>query len=186
MRILCVFIMVCSLGGCTTISSKNADYKIIASWSQKEFILPDSLIFYYFDRDSTEKQFCKNLNSIKIIAFINGSCPDCILELNKWYSFIEETKNYNLKYLFVVYYFDFMQFKSYLSEVHFEEPFILDKKNHIFEINNFPEEKKFHCVLLDRQNKIILIGNPILSQSLKELYLEQIGLHSLNAANDIP
>ncbi len=175
MRILYILLITSILGGCVNNSSKkNKYYQTIVSWRQKELVIPDSLKFYYFDGDSTEKICIKSLNTLKIVSFINGSCPDCILELNNWHIFTEEIKNYNLKHLIIVHYNDLMQFKSNLLAVDFKGPFILDKYNKIFENNNLPEEKIFHCLLLDQQNKTILIGNPTFSQKMRDLYLEQI------------
>lgn len=39
-------------------------------------------------------------------------------------------------------------------------------------MNHFPSERAFQTFLLDRENKIIAIGNPILNPKVKELYLK--------------
>ena len=45
----------------------------------------------------------------------------------------------------------------------------LDKFNIL---NHFPSEKAFQTFLLNKKNKIIAIGNPILNPKVKELYLK--------------
>lgn len=41
-------------------------------------------------------------------------------------------------------------------------------------INHFPSRQQFQCFLLDSDNKVVYIGNPIHNHRIKRIYLSQI------------
>lgn len=41
-------------------------------------------------------------------------------------------------------------------------------------LNHFPTDMAFHTFLLDKENKVVAIGNPIHNSKVKELYLKII------------
>lgn len=54
----------------------------------------------------------------------------------------------------------------------FTHPVCLDVSDKFNILNHFPSEKAFQTFLLNKKNKIIAIGNPILNPKVKELYLK--------------
>lgn len=60
----------------------------------------------------------------------------------------------------------------------FPYPFFLDSMNTYSIQNTFVEENKsFRTVLTDRNNKILLIGDPSSSKGMQELYVNEIKKH---------
>ena len=57
---------------------------------------------------------------------------------------------------------------------HFEYPLFLDKNRQMQQINNFPKEPMFQTFLLDKNNRVLLIGNPIGNTKLWNLYKDII------------
>jgi hypothetical protein len=53
---------------------------------------------------------------------------------------------------------------------HFPHPIYLDMENELNRLNHFPSQPEFQCFLLDKDNKVMLIGNPTLSSKIWELY----------------
>ena len=51
----------------------------------------------------------------------------------------------------------------------FDEPIIYDYHNQFFKLNQFPPDP-YRTFLLDKQNKVQLIGNPVETPQLWELY----------------
>ena len=112
-----------------------------------------------------------------IITFLWGDCNSCISDLKKWdsyFHFINNKKDIDI--LFYLYTSDLKFFKKslYSKEIH-KFPLILDHKNSFIIKNNLPHNKKmYQTFLLDSNNKVILVGNPIYSEKLMELYKEEI------------
>ena len=50
----------------------------------------------------------------------------------------------------------------------------IDKNNKFNKLNKFPSNMNFQTFLLDRNNRVIAIGNPIYNPKVKELYLKII------------
>jgi hypothetical protein len=46
----------------------------------------------------------------------------------------------------------------------------MDMENTIMKLNNFPKEQDFRCFLLDKDNKVVMVGNPVLNPGIWELY----------------
>jgi len=57
----------------------------------------------------------------------------------------------------------------------FSYPFFLDMKCDFFTKNNFMKKSShFETVLTGRENTILLLGNPIRSKEMKDIYLNEI------------
>jgi hypothetical protein len=56
----------------------------------------------------------------------------------------------------------------------FVYPVCIDEKDSLNILNKFPSEMEYQTFLLDRDNKIIAIGNPIHNSKIKNLYLKII------------
>ena len=56
----------------------------------------------------------------------------------------------------------------------FQYPVFLDEMGTFDTLNHFPTNMTFQTFLLDKDNKIVAIGNPVLNPMVKELYLEKL------------
>ena len=67
-----------------------------------------------------------------------------------------------------------------------KDPFILhsplyDPENHYIKMNKLPDNKLLNTFLIDPNGKIVVIGNPIISNKIATLYKNEID----RAENDI-
>jgi hypothetical protein len=62
------------------------------------------------------------------------------------------------------------EIKLLLRNSHFDCPVFVDVENEIMRLNNFPKDSKFQCFLLDKDNKVIMIGNPVYNRAIWESY----------------
>ena len=60
------------------------------------------------------------------------------------------------------------------KQQHFDYPIFIDKKRKMQRINNFPKEPIYQTFLLDKNNRVLLIGNPIGNIKLWKLYKDII------------
>lgn len=61
-----------------------------------------------------------------------------------------------------------------LKSEEFVYPICIDEKDSLNKLNHFPSDMMFQTFLLDKNNKVLAIGNPIHNPHIKELYLKII------------
>lgn len=113
-------------------------------------------------------------NWYKIVTYIDGGCGNCIYDLMKWDELISESKYIEVEFVFFIRAIDVKQLQYMLKEINFTHQVIIDKSNLFFTKNLLPEDKRFHTFLVNNENKILLVGNPISALQIKELYFETI------------
>jgi hypothetical protein len=57
---------------------------------------------------------------------------------------------------------------------HFDYPVFIDANNALEPMNNFPKLPQYQCFLLDKDNKVLLIGNPVSNPRIWELYKQTV------------
>ncbi len=117
----------------------------------------------------------KHHKALKIATFVDGGCAACIDDLIKWKNWVTQYKQ-DIEFLFFVYAFD-KQAMSYIdsSKVKMDHPLIFDPKKSFLIKNNLPPDKKmFQTFLLDKDNNVLLVGNPLFNNKLAELYKREI------------
>ena len=156
---------------------KRIQESIVEEYFGKRMILPDTLPILYnfenslFARDSLLK------SKYKICTCIWSDCRSCLYELIEWQSLIDSFKVIgNVNFLFYTYTSDYDMFIQELyPEISFHYPIILDTLNLFCTLNNInPQNKLCNTFLLDEDNEVILIGNPIMGKAIKQLYYNTI------------
>ena len=56
----------------------------------------------------------------------------------------------------------------------FDWPVCLDQKNELDHLNQFPEDEQFHAFLLDRNFRVLVVGDPMRNLEIRNLYLKHI------------
>jgi hypothetical protein len=69
---------------------------------------------------------------------------------------------------------------SVFKQANFTYPLFLDMNNSINRLNHFPQQQSYQCFLLDKDNKVLMIGNPVLNPKIWDLYKEQISGNKLS------
>jgi hypothetical protein len=151
--------------------------------SQKINIPTESLTVYIKDhlKNATIKENNIKNAEFKFIVYSDSiECGSCYMnQLTGWLKYIYYAQEHPDKLGF---YFIFSPrvgkleevLKSF-NEIFFEYPIYVDE-NRIFEEQNptIPKNKRMHCFLLDKDNKVILIGNPIRNKKVESLFFEII------------
>lgn len=61
-----------------------------------------------------------------------------------------------------------------IEKDNFDKPICMDQSDRLNELNHFPADGRFQTFLLDKDNKVVVIGNPIHNPNIRELYLKEI------------
>ena len=56
----------------------------------------------------------------------------------------------------------------------FDRPICIDLDDRLNKLNKFPADMTFQTFLLDKNNKVTVLGNPVHNTAVKDLYLKQI------------
>ncbi len=119
---------------------------------------------------------------LKVVNYQDkAGCTTCRMQPAKWEAFIKSIDTIaSIQIILVV--------ESDSIGIKFPRlPIYHDAAGKFNKLNHFPADERFHCFLLDEDNRVILIGNPVQSPKIKELYIrticERLGIEQPTASD---
>ncbi|WP_273494992.1 hypothetical protein [Rikenella microfusus] len=116
----------------------------------------------------------------KLVAYLNSTqCDGCRLkDLLSWKYFMRQfdsigTKD-SVRFVFVFHPKDTAALIERLQLYDFDLPVWIDRQGSFEQANALPEEASFHVFLLDRDNRVVLVGSPVGNPKMWELYKSTI------------
>ncbi|GHT73921.1 hypothetical protein AGMMS50262_05870 [Bacteroidia bacterium] len=169
-------IIVVSFTACK--QNKKEDYarKIVTEWMGRTVQLPDNILPSVLNEGTVSSVLFQTPYKILVYTDSTG-CTNCKLKLSVWKNLIQEIDSLMPNKLSILFYFHPKneQELSYLfRRENFDYPVFIDMENQIDQLNHFPSQMEYQCFLLDKDNKVVLIGNPTLNPKVWELYKTQI------------
>jgi hypothetical protein len=157
--------------GCT---KKQKIKETYAEWIDKQIVMPDSIKPYSF-AEEVSKEYA---NTCKIFLYVNDKeCVRCWLKLPNWkilLSDIHKLTNSDVEMLICAQPKDKDVLEKIMKEERFYVPIYFDYNGVVNGINHFDNNTHFHCFLLDENNHVILIGNPVQNPKIRDLYIRTI------------
>lgn len=157
-------------------SEKDKMLEMMNAWSGKEVSFVAGVPFSVLGKDTLE--YAIPSSAYKIITYADSTgCIGCKLQLKNWQYFIKELdsmEGIQIPVLFFLHPKDAKELIMVLKENNFSYPVCIDKKDAFNKLNHFPADERFQTFLLDKDNKVIAIGNPIHNPKVKELYMKII------------
>lgn len=169
---LCVVFLCCS---CKEYRKEKINC-LIREWNGKELIFPMHSVFTIQGRDTVDV----NISNFqyKIVTYIDSTgCTSCKLQLPRWKRFINEVDSLVKGSVIFLFYFHPQNAKEiyYITQRdNFMEFISIDDADEFNRCNNIPNESTLQTFLLNSENRVLAIGNPIYHPKVKELYLEII------------
>jgi hypothetical protein len=119
--------------------------------------------------------------NLKIATFICGDCPSNYKDLKKWKFWIDKYQE-DVKFLIYYYSTDTSYFTNFIkNDYDFLYPVMSNYSKSFLIDNNLPLfDQRFHTLLLDENNEVILIGSPLYSEKLTLLYEREINKRVMN------
>ena len=149
---------------------------LVKEWQGKQILFPENMVFTRFASDTTN--FVIPTSDYKVLVFVDSiGCTSCKLQLSRWKEFIRYTDSIsqkNIPFLFFFQFDDQWEIHSLLIRENFDKQICLDRSDSLNQLNHFPKDIRFQVFLLDKNNKVVVIGNPVHNPNVKELYLEEI------------
>lgn len=150
--------------------------QLVSEWQNKEIVFPEKSTFTYFGEDTTSYPLPKS--TYKILVYVDSAgCMKCTLKLPLWKQLIKTVNSSapeQIPFLFYFHPHNYEQIKYILKRDDFDLPVCIDPKDELNKLNHFPSEMMFQTFLLDSSNRVLAIGNPILTPQIQDLYLKII------------
>lgn len=173
-----------SLYSCDS-SDKNEETlnRIIQNCLGKEIQIPKKIQSYEPLYDYKTDSLSMFNADLKIFSHINVSCPPCINDIILWDKLSRELQFNNVPVILFCTSKDSFEVIQYLFETEsvyqFPYPLFFDFNNYYVDKNRFMSySDHFETVLVDKRNKILLLGNPLLSKDIKKMYSDTIKKYS--------
>ena len=150
---------------------------MVKEWQGKEIRFPEKPVFTRFVTDTTDYRIPAAAD-YKVVVYVDSiGCVSCKLQLRKWKEFIAQVDSAtdgNVPFLFFFQSKDNDELRYILRRDNFTLPVCIDTDNHFYKLNHFPGEMTFQSFLVDRDNHVKVIGNPIHNLSVRDLYLKEL------------
>lgn len=170
--IICAYIFLFSCQG----TPKDKIQEELLRWQGKEIKFPKKMVFTKFTKDTTLYDF--DNHQYKILIYVDSAgCTSCKLRLGVWKFLAKEINELSKNQVGYLFYFadkNPKEIEVMLRSENFDFPVVVDQKNQLNQLNKFSKNENFHYFLLDNENRVKIVGNPIYSAKIKELYLSEI------------
>ena len=169
--IMCVWI----LSSCQE-SREEAMLRLVNEWNGKEIKFPSHSTFTVLGKDTVDFSFADT--DYKVLTYIDSmGCASCKLQLPRWKEWVHEVDSLTdgqVPFLFYLHPKDMKELRYLTRRDGFSYPVCYDEKDELNRLNRFPSDMTFQTFLLDRNNRVVAMGNPIHNPKVKELYLDLI------------
>lgn len=175
MKYLNLIILLLFLYSCQDKNKEEIKY-LVSEWQGKEIRFPQDMVFTRFLSDTVDLDFMESPHKVLIYVDSTG-CTSCKLQLHRWKELIQYTDSISqgtVPFLFFFQSNDKKEIRYLLKRDGFDKAVCLDQSDRLNHLNHFPADNRFQTFLLDKNNKVVVIGNPIHNPNVKELYLKEI------------
>lgn len=174
-QLLFITLSILALTSCKD-SPKDEIARLVKEWDGKEVRFPEHPVFTIQGKDTVDFSF-RNAE-YKVVSYVDSiGCISCKLQLDRWKDFIHEVDSLTgeaVPFILCLHHPDVKEMQRVTWKDEFKYPVFIDEMGTFDALNHFPTNMMFQTFLLDKNNKIVAIGNPILNPMVKELYLEKL------------
>lgn len=155
----------------------NPTQRELEGWFGREIKMPENMYLSTYN-DNRCVDFKEIKKEYTILHYVDTiGCVSCKLHLNLWKQFVDELDSItpNKVKCIICFYPKWKQllFKN-LKLNNYSEYVYIDEKDSLNLLNKFPENENYRTFLLDNENKVIGIGNPIHNPGIRNLYIDMI------------
>jgi hypothetical protein len=175
--IIVLLITVC-FSSCKKNKQKEDATKIVKEWTGKEIKFPRGIPCTSMGKDTTcVDLYCENY---KILLYVDSAgCTSCKLKLYEWKKIIAESDSVFSNPPEFIFFFqpkqkDEKELQQIFKNNGFNHPIFIDKENEINKLNKFPSKPEYQCFLLDKNNKVVIVGDPSVNRGIWDLFKRTI------------
>lgn len=162
------------LAGCQSNKKVDTVTEIVNTWRGKEILFPEDMVFTLQGTDTVPYSVADK--PYKILCYTDSiGCTSCKLKINEWKTFIAYLDSMlpgETGFLFIFHPRRIKDVTAELYAARFPLPVCIDPEDKINRLNSFPSDFAYQTFLLDKENKVAAIGNPVNNSAVRELYLD--------------
>jgi len=176
--IIFVALITICFSSCNKNKQKEDVIKIVTEWTGKEIIFPQGITYTSMVEDAAFIDLYRD--NYKILLYVDSTgCTSCRLKLSVWKKIIAESDTTFSKPVEFIFFFqpkqkDERELQQIFKRNGFKHPVFIDSKNEINRLNKFPSKPEYQCFLLDKDNKVIIVGDPSINQGIWALFKKVI------------
>lgn len=173
--LFCIFLS-CLLIGCKESETERIT-NLVKSWQGRTMYFPPDAELLSFNGDSTYKYGIKRTDYAVVTYVDSLGCMSCKLQLPEWEKLmvtVDSISGGTVPFLFFFHPSNKKELVSLLKRVRFTYPVCIDEADSLNKLNHFPSDMMFQTFLIDKDRKVIGIGNPVHNPRVKQLYLDII------------
>lgn len=175
-QLLSLFGLLFLLLSCKEKDNRKELARLVTEWQGKEIIFPDNVIFTRNVTDTVDYQISGT--DFKVLVYVDSiGCTECKLQLGRWKALmthVDSITGETVPFLFFFHAKDNGEIKYLLKRDELDIPVCIDKEDELNRLNKFPSDITFQTFLLDKDNKVVVLGNPVHNLAVRDLYLKQI------------
>ena len=160
------------LASCKQTSNADKVAQVVQAWQGREVLFPDTPVFTIYGQDTVDYNF-RNAD-YKVVSYVDSvGCLSCKLQLDRWKDIIHRIDSVADVRVPFVFFFSPEKQRDVVYATKsggFDHPIVLDLKNEFNTLNHFPADFNFQTMLLDKDNKVVAIGNPVQSPKILDLF----------------
>ena len=161
---------------------------VVDRWIGKTIKFPgDSIGAFVVGRDTVASPvFDARFTVVRYVDSVG--CTSCKLRLPEYRSLIERfnmLSSNRVDYLLVVTPCDIREFREILKRDNVKYPVLLDEDASFKKLNELEDSDVFHMMLLDKDRKVLAIGNPAISPKVMKLYVDLLTENAVSGGNYI-
>ena len=154
-------------------TDKDRINRLVKEWEGKEITFPSHSTFTVLGKDTVDFTFADA--DYKVLTYIDSvGCASCKLQLHRWKEWVHEVDSLTdgqVPFLFYFHPKDMKELRYLTRRDGFTYPVCFDEKDELNGLNRFPSDMTFQTFLLDKDNMVLAIGNPIHNPKIKDLYM---------------
>lgn len=166
-----LFALLIFFGACSNPVNESREAKIVKELMGKEIVFTNNL-FLDVTKDDQSFSDVFQQKSAKIVTVISYDCGPCRESIKKWKEYM---KGKSINFILIVRGGDEEFYNDIRSNESRSFRYIYYDRNNLFELaNKIPQESRFRTLLINNENKIRIIGNPLFNKAIAKLYDEEI------------
>lgn len=185
--ILFLLLLVISIS-CNDIRRKKEITRLVETWQGREIIFPQHSVFTRYTKDTVDFVVTQDV-PYKVLIYVDSlDCLSCKLQMDRWMLLMEEIDTLTEEEILFLFYFHPSKVedaKNALLKWRFDRPVCIDKEDSLNLLNGFPSNMAFQTFLLNKDNRVLVIGNPVQNAAVKEMYIQEISQNK-GKESDLP
>lgn len=167
-----LFVILCSLFFSCQNGKQDKINDLVLYWQGREIVFPQNSIFTLLGEDTVDMQM---EGTYKIVSYLDSmGCISCKAQLPAWKELVTCLKSEKVPVLIFMNNRNLKEIQFVLKRETFNYPVCIDENDSLNKLNHFPSDMVFQTFLLDKDNKVLAIGNPVHNPKIRELYLKII------------